>query len=203
MIRRAFRRRSAVSGSSGISSRSRLSWGRGRGGCPTPADAHSRRNGMQGRTIRDSLRLMARLRLRPMRVAVTDTRPLRPRGDRLAGDHLGTQAHRQWAKTILRASGGVCQWPGCAETKGLVADHRIRAERSAGTCLRNFKRLGTLPEASHREDDRRTCAPHTLVISPGGRGSPCGRDRTPRHAAPSFRDFFVPEMKSGNEPPIG
>ena len=80
---------------------------------------------MQGRTIRDSLRLMARLRLRPMRVAVTDTRPLRPRGDRLAGDHLGTQAHRQWAKTILRASGGVCQWPGCAETKGLVADHRI------------------------------------------------------------------------------
>jgi 5-methylcytosine-specific restriction protein A len=69
--------------------------------------------------------LMAKLHLRPMRVSVTDTRRLRPHADRQAGDHLATQAHRRWAAVVLRASGGVCQWPGCNETRSLVADHRI------------------------------------------------------------------------------
>jgi hypothetical protein len=68
---------------------------------------------------------MVKVHIRPMRVAVTDTRRVKPAGFRQAGDHLGTQAHREWAKAVLRASGGVCQWPGCVETKGLVADHRI------------------------------------------------------------------------------
>jgi len=124
-VRRAFKRRSAVSGSSGTHAPACRGGGPGAEAARSLPTLTAAATGMQRRTIRDSLRLMARLRLRPMRVAVTDTRPLRPRGDRLAGDHLGTQAHRQWAKTILRASGGVCQWPGCAETKGLAADHRI------------------------------------------------------------------------------
>ena len=68
---------------------------------------------------------MAKLHLRPMRVTVTDTRRVKPAGFRQAGDHLATRAHREWAEAVLRASGGICAWPGCKETKSLVADHRI------------------------------------------------------------------------------
>ena len=68
---------------------------------------------------------MAKLHLRPMRVTITDTRRVKPAGFRQAGDHLATQAHRRWAAAVLHASGGVCQWPGCKETRSLVADHRI------------------------------------------------------------------------------
>ena len=45
-----------------------------------------------------------------------------------------------------------------------------RAERRAYARPRTLEWLGTLPDASHREDDRRACAPHALVISPGGVG---------------------------------
>jgi 5-methylcytosine-specific restriction enzyme A len=68
---------------------------------------------------------MAKLHLRPLRVTITDARRVKPAGFRQAGDHLATQAHRLWAAAILHASRGFCQWPGCNETRSLVADHRI------------------------------------------------------------------------------
>lgn len=62
------------------------------------------------------------MKMNPPRIATTDTRRVQPQPRRQAGDHLGSEAHRQWAKAVLARAGGYCEAPGCGQ-RARYADH--------------------------------------------------------------------------------
>lgn len=60
-----------------------------------------------------------------------------------ADPHYATPEHAAWRREVIRRSGGVCQWPGCAKPAGrLFADHIVELrDGGAATDLANGQAL--------------------------------------------------------------
>lgn len=66
---------------------------------------------------------MSRLPSLKHRIAPRDTRTAQP-GPKITASHYGTEAHRQWARDVIRKAGYACQGCGRRGVK-LYADHIV------------------------------------------------------------------------------
>lgn len=83
---------------------------------------------------------MARLPSLRHRIAPRDTRTCQP-GPKITASHYGTEAHKQWARDVVRRAGSACEACGI-RGKRLFADHVIELrDGGSPTDLSNGKAM--------------------------------------------------------------